>query len=120
MDSLNTRRIVYFSLVLTLIVIVNYLSNTKFKRFSLDKNLTKQKSRIDENAAFDLQKTTPRSITKKQRKSKSKPRKKPAIQRSNRTRSYYHSKEEIELTKTFKIQPKNVIAMRPGSPFLSR
>ena len=113
MDSLNTRRIKYFSLVLTLIIILNYLSNTKFKRFSLNKNFIKQNSRIEKNAAFELQNTTPRS--KKQRESRH--RKNSPIhrrKRSNRTRSYYHSKVEIELNKTLKIQLKQCNSIETG------
>ena len=117
-----TRRknVLFISLFIisTLLVILNYLIvnqiriDSNFNRFSINKSLVQQKQPNNETIEFEQGKSPSEYATKKSRQIEK--RKGPAKRKHKKWRQFYHSKEQIELTKTFKIQPKKCDSKRTG------
>ena len=97
-----TRRIIFISLALTLLIALNYLVNTNYINFSSIKSLVQKNPAKDENVALEMRKTTPRSNSSKQTELNitKRPRK-----RIERPKSFYRTRDEVESTRIFNIQP---------------
>ena len=96
------HRIIFISLALTLLVALNYLVNTNYINISSIKSLVQKNTAKNENVALDMRKTTPRSNSLKETELNitKRPRK-----RRERPKSFYRTRDEVESTRTFNIQP---------------
>ena len=107
-------------LILTLLVIFNYFLNAILQKIYFNQILVRQNTANNKSVSIELQLISTKSLPNSTRSFPSKPSKKPKVLRKmkksgkKRSSPYTRSKDEIETTKTYKIQPKICDSNRTG------